>query len=105
MAGKGYTSYQIANEMNMSSKTINNILKNPTYMISDEKGSLFLKSIGYNIFGIENGNGYLAYNRRPRKNGKKLTKSSNMIASVSLHKGIVTSNEWIEAYINHVLAN
>ena len=28
MAGKGYTSYQIANEMNMSSKTINNILKN-----------------------------------------------------------------------------
>ncbi len=99
MAGKGYTSYQIANEMNMSSKTINNILKNPTYMISDEKGSLFLKSIGYNIFGIENGNGYLAYNRRPRKNGKKLTKSSNMIASVSLHKGIVTSNEWIEAYI------
>ena len=90
MAGKGYTSYQIANEMNMSSKTINNILKNPTYMISDEKGSLFLKSIGYNIFGIENGNGYLAYNRRPRKNGKKLTKSSNMIASVSLHKGIVT---------------
>ena len=52
----------------------NNILKNPTYMISDEKGSLFLKSIGYNIFGIENGNGYLAYNRRPRKNGKKLTK-------------------------------
>ena len=98
MASKGYTTYQIANEVNISSKTISNILKNPTYMISDEQGSLFLKSIGYNIFGVENGNGYLTYNRRPRKNGKKLTNSTSMIASISLHKGIVTSNEWIEAY-------
>ncbi|WP_302632673.1 recombinase family protein [uncultured Clostridium sp.] len=98
LAAKGYTNYQIANKVNMSAKTINNILKNPTYMISDEQGSLFLKSIGYNIFGIENGNGYLTYNRRPRKNGKKLSRSISMIASVSLHKGIVTSNEWIESY-------
>ncbi len=98
MAAKGYSGYQIADEANLSPKTISNILKNPTYMISDEQGSIFLKSLGYNIFGAENGNGYLTYNRRPRRNGKKLTNSTGMIASVSLHKGIVTSNEWIEAY-------
>lgn len=98
MAAKGYSGYQISDEVNLSPKTISNILKNPTYMISDDQGSIFLKSLGYNILGTENGNGYLTYNRRPRKNGKKLTNSTGMIASVSLHKGIVTSNEWIEAY-------
>ena len=98
MASTGYTTYQISKEVNIKSKTISNILKNPTYMISDKQGSLFLKSLGYNIFGVENGNGYLTYNRRPRKNGKKLTSSPSMIATISIHKGLITSNNWIEAY-------
>ena len=100
MIADGYTTYEVGKVMNLSAKTILNIVTNPTYMASDEEGETFLKSLGYKVYGQVNGKGFLSYNRRPKKNGKKLSNSSDMFVSISTHEAIVTSSEWIAAYSN-----
>ncbi|MHB9947021.1 resolvase [Clostridium botulinum] len=99
-AADGHTTYQIGEMFNMSPKTIANILCNPTYVKSDELSANYLKSIGYSVFGELNGNGYLSYNRRPKKKGKKLFNAEGMFVAVSEHEAVVDSKTWIKANNN-----
>ncbi|KOA94264.1 recombinase family protein [Clostridium botulinum] len=99
-ASDGYTTYQIGELLSMPPKTVANIISNPTYVCSDEMSANYLKSIGYNVFGELNGNGYLVYNRRPKKKGKKLFNAKGMFVAVSEHKPIVDSKTWIIANKN-----
>ncbi|MBM7835908.1 recombinase family protein [Clostridium sardiniense] len=100
LACDGFTTYQIGKELNMSNKTIANIIANPIYIKSDLESKLYLESIGYNVFGEINGKGYLAYGRRPKKNGKKLFNANGMFVAVSSHEGIIDSTTWIKANEN-----
>lgn len=77
-----------------ASMSVNDILRNPVYVISDEEVFKYLLEKGINICGTPNGNGILIYNK---KNSKYKQKDiSEWIAAVSIHKGIIPSNEWLE---------
>lgn len=94
----GYTTVYVSKLLNMPSKTIYNIVQNPVYCKSDDLSKLYLGKIGYTIYGNVNGNGYLAYNRRPRKkNGQKEYNSKEMFVAVSCHEGVINSETWIKA--------
>ncbi|KEI87699.1 resolvase [Clostridium botulinum B2 267] len=99
-AADGYTTYQIGEMFSMSPKTISNIICNPTYVQADSLSANYLKSIGYDIFGELNGNGYLSYNRRPKKKGKKLFNAKGMFTAVSNHEAPIDSKTWIKANNN-----
>lgn len=97
-AAEGYTTFYISKLLNMSPKTIYSIIQNPVYCKSDELSKMYLEKLGYKVYGDINGNGYLPYNRRPRKkNGKKEYNSKEMFVTVSFHEGIVDSETWIKA--------
>lgn len=100
MAADGYNNFQISKELNLPTKTVYNIITNPTYAPATEEVSNYLTNEGYEVIGELNGNGLLSYNRRPRRNGKKLTRGNNMLAVVSKHETPITSSEWIQANIN-----
>ncbi|CUU47298.1 recombinase family protein [Clostridium beijerinckii] len=94
----GHTIRQSANILNMPVKTVANIINNPTYCKSDELSANYLKTLGYEVYGELNGNGYIPYNRRPRtKNGKKEFNAKGMFVAVSKHEAIVDSDLWIAA--------
>ncbi|GAA0735350.1 recombinase family protein [Clostridium oceanicum] len=97
---EGYSTYQVGKLLNISPKTVSNIISNPTYVESNELSANYLKSIGYSIFGKLNGNGYLVYNRRPRKKGKKLFNAKEMFVAVSNHKPVIDSKTFISANSN-----
>lgn len=99
-ASEGYTTCQISNEIGISPKTIYNIITNPVNLAATIKGAEYLKSIGYNVLGDLNGNGFIGYNRRPRKNGKKLWKSSDMLVSTGKHEVPITDEIYIKANLN-----
>lgn len=98
---QGYSCREVGKIFNMPSKTIANIIINPTYLPATKTSSNYLGLNGYEIYGDLNGNGFLAYNRRPKKNGKKLYKAPGMFVSTSLHKTIISDELWIKA--NEVL--
>lgn len=94
----GYTTFYVSKLLNMPPNTIHGIIQNPVYCKSDELSRIYLEKLGYKIYGAINGNGYLPYNRRPRKkNGKKEYNSNEMFVSVSIHEGVVDSETWIKA--------
>lgn len=98
MASSNNTICQISKLLNMSPKTINNILANPVYCQSDLISKKYLESLGYTVFGELNKCGYLAYNRRPRsKNSKKMFNASDMFVAVSKHEAPISSTLWISA--------
>ncbi|MGL5087640.1 MAG: recombinase family protein, partial [Clostridium sp.] len=99
-ASEGYTTCQIASELGMSPKTIYNIITNPVNCAATNKSYDYLKSIGYNVIGELNGNGFIAYNRRPKINGKKLWKGSNMLVSTSKHIVPISDSIFIKANLN-----
>ncbi|NME84094.1 recombinase family protein [Clostridium sp. SM-530-WT-3G] len=69
---------------------IRRILRNPLYVISDSTSHKYLESIGFNVFGIPNGNGYITYNKIT-----SISNTTNCIAAVSNHTGIIPSYEWL----------
>jgi len=90
----GYTTYKISNEMkkkgfNYPSKTIINILNNPTYLKSTKESIKYLQSQGYTVYGEPNGCGFLPYNRRPRVKGKKLWNDKSKFVGISKHEAII----------------
>lgn len=100
-AAEGMTCNAIAKQLCMSSKSIANIISNPVYCQSDTASKKYLESIGYTLYGECNGNGYIAYNRRPKtKNGKKLFNSDNKFVAVSIHEAPIPSSKWIKANVN-----
>lgn len=98
LASEGYTLSSISKMLNIPSKTIQNIIRNPVYCKSDERSKLYLEKFGYTVMGELNGKGYLPYNRRPRKkDGKKEYNFKDMLATVSIHEGIIDSKTWVKA--------
>lgn len=98
LAAEGYSPRQIHKKLNMPIKTIYNIIQNPTYVEASEKSKLYLKSLGYNIFGeIKENHGFLPYNRRPKKNGIKETSSKDKFVAVSIHEPLVSADLFITA--------
>lgn len=81
------------------------ILKNPVYVIADEKIKLFFNTMKVNVYGIDktkitNNYGLIAYNKREEIQGK--TKSykniSEWIIAVGKHHGIISSDKFIEVW-------
>lgn len=100
-SAEGYTTFNIAKILDMPSKTIMNIIRNPVYCKSDEISKDYLIKLGYAIYGEINGKGYLPYNRRAKaKDGKKTFNNPEMFVAVSKHEGFVDSDLWIKANIN-----
>ncbi|RXM79616.1 recombinase family protein [Clostridium tetani] len=77
-----------------ASMSINDILRNPVYVRSNQMVIDYLKDKGMNVCGTANGNGILIYNKRNSKYKKK--DINEWIAAVSKHKGIIPANTWIE---------
>lgn len=77
-----------------ASMSVSDILRNPVYVISDNKVLDYLKSKGMQTCGDPNGNGILIYNKRNSKFESKDV--SEWIAAVSRHKGIVTADKWLQ---------
>lgn len=72
---------------------VQRILSSPLYVKSDEQTHNYLRSLGMNVYGDPNGNGYLSYNKT-----KKMTIDRDItewILSVSNHKGIINSANWL----------
>ncbi|AZV56819.1 recombinase family protein [Clostridium sp. AWRP] len=82
------------NDGDFSSMSINDILRNPVYVKSDNSVFKYLKGLGITTCGIPNGNGIITYNKR---NSKYMTRNtSEWIAAVAKHKGIIESTTWLE---------
>lgn len=72
---------------------VQRILSSPLYVKSSEETHEYLRSLGINVFGEANGNGYLTYNKT-----KKMTIDrdiSEWIYSVANHEGIIDNDEWL----------
>ncbi|MBE6067949.1 MAG: recombinase family protein [Clostridium lundense] len=82
------------NSGQISSMSINDILRNPVYVQSDKRVFEYLEGKGINVFGSPNGNGMLTYNKVNSKG--KLREMDEWIAAVGKHKGIISSEEWIK---------
>lgn len=81
-----------------ASMSVNDILRNPVYVKSDDKVLEYLSNKGINISGTPNGNGILVYNK---KNSKYKDKDiSEWIASISKHKGVINSELWLSVQRN-----
>lgn len=76
-----------------ASMSVSDILRNPVYVISDNKILDYLRSKGMQTCGEPNGNGILIYNKRNSK--FKSRDVSEWIAAVSRHKGVVTADKWL----------
>lgn len=72
--------------LNFEVTGIKRILKSPIYVKSNEDTHNYLKSLGYEVFGIPNGNGYLSYTQKS---------SNRLIVAIAAHKGIISPNDWI----------
>ena len=97
---EGLTTFADGKKLGLSAKTVYNIVRNPVYVQSTEESATYLKHMGYTVYGELNGNGFIPYNRRPKKNGKKLFNSQGMFVTVSKHKAIIEPNLWIKANNN-----
>jgi len=73
---------------------VRRVLKNPLYVKSDKKIETYLKSIGINVYGEPNGNGYLTYNKT--KNVTMDRDITEWIAAVGKHSGVIDSDLWLE---------
>lgn len=72
---------------------VQRILSSPLYVRSSDSTHEYLRSLGINVYGEANGNGYLTYNKT-----KKMTIDrdiSEWIYAVANHEGIIDSSEWI----------
>ena len=99
-ASEGLTTFAIGKELGLSSKTIYNIITNPVYVQSSKESAAYLEHLGYTVYGQLNGNGFMPYNRRPKKNGRKLFNAPGMFVTVSTHKAVIEPNLWIKANDN-----
>jgi DNA invertase Pin-like site-specific DNA recombinase len=73
-------------------KTISGILKNPAYVMADEKIVKYLASIGLNVVGeINSKNGILVYGKN----------TQDTVAAVSKHKGVIDSDTWL--YVQQII--
>lgn len=81
--------------LNIPKTTIENLLKNPTYLISSDSSIKYLESTGYKVYGKPNGCGFLPYNQRPRTKGVKSYNDKSRFAGVSKHQAVIDLDLWI----------
>lgn len=81
-----------------NSMSVNDILRNPVYVQSNEDVSEYLTEKGMLVCGTPNSNGILTYNKTSSK--WKQRDMSKWIASVSKHKGVISANNWLEVQRN-----
>lgn len=72
---------------------VRRILSSPLYVKSSEVTHKYIRSLGINVYGEANGNGYLTYNKTKRMTIDR--DISEWIYAVANHKGIINDNEWI----------
>lgn len=73
---------------------VQRILNSPLYVKSTEEVNSYLRSLGVNVFGEANGNGYLSYNKtRKMIFDRDITE---WIYAISKHKGIIPSDKWLK---------
>lgn len=76
-----------------------NILKNPVYVIADEKIKEFFRNKGANTYGkINEKQGIIAYNKKLEKKGQTYKEKDikDWIISIGKHEGIISSTKYIE---------
>ena len=72
---------------------VKKILSSAIYVISTEETHNYLKSLGINVYGEPNGNGYLSYNKtRKMIFDRDITE---WIYAVAKHKGVIDSKTWL----------
>lgn len=82
-----------------SASSVSKILSNSAYVKSDDTVLEYLREKGIQVFGKKDGYGILTYNKRDNKYNKRDT--SDWIAAVSKHKGIIDSDKWL--YVQRLL--
>lgn len=75
-------------------RSIDDILRNPVYVKSDENVFNYFSEKGISTIGTPKGQGLLFYGKRNDK-GKKYD-SSRQIVATSNHKGVIPADKWIE---------
>lgn len=78
----------------LASRSIIDILRNPTYARSTEEIYNYLAKKGINLCGIPNGNGLLIYNKKDSKYKDKIL--TEWVGAVGKHEGIISSDKWLE---------
>jgi site-specific DNA recombinase len=78
--------------------SINDILRNPAYVQSDENVFKYFEDQEVNIIGEPNGNGILTYNKKTAKD--KYNSKEDWIAAVAKHKGVIPANLWLTVQRN-----
>lgn len=97
---------QVAKYLNQSGKKgknggvwttvqLSRLISSPIYVKSSDKVSEYMKSLGINVYGEPNGNGYLTYNKSKDVRIKK--DINEWIAAIAKHKGIIEPDDWITA--------
>lgn len=72
---------------------VQRILSSPLYVKSSDKTHAYIKSLGINVFGEANGNGYLTYNKtRKMVIDRDITE---WIYATAKHSGIIDSDKWL----------
>lgn len=72
---------------------VQRILASPLYVKSSDKTHNYIKSLGINVFGEANGNGYLTYNKT-----RKIIFNRDInewIYTTSKHSGIIDDDKWL----------
>ncbi len=97
----GQSTYRISKVLKQKglhypSKTIQNILTNPTYLVATESSIKVLERQGYVVYGEPNNCGFLPYNRRPREKGMKVTDNPNKFVGISKHEPIIDLPLWVK---------
>lgn len=88
-------SFKGKNNGEWTTSTVQRVLTSPLYVKSNSSTHEYLRSLGANVFGEANGNGYLSYNKT-----KKMTISRDItewIYSVSNHQGVIEADKWLQA--------
>ena len=88
---------------NLTKTNIKIILNNPVYVKADKNVIEYLNNMGINTYGeVTNNCGLLTYNKQKSKknNDGNITRiyrdTDEWIATVSSHKGIIDSKDWLE---------
>ncbi|WDV47907.1 recombinase family protein [Clostridiaceae bacterium M8S5] len=100
MYSLGYSTFKISKYFDEKGlyyppKTIQNILGNPVYLKANKSSIKYMETKGYIVYGEPTGKGFLPYNRRPKKKGKKIVGKDKFVA-VSAHEPVVDIDLWIK---------
>lgn len=89
------------NNKNFYNNTLKNIIDNPVYAIADSKICKYLEKQNHNIYindkDLNGINGLIAYNKTNQDSCSTRLNNSEWIISVGSHKGIISSDTWLEA--------